>query len=71
MAGPLVAIQVGVVSFVDEGTKPVLDAPRTAAASTPCSWPRRRAQGIVLSRKYSEMQFEHLAGAGDAPRELS
>ena len=28
------------------------------------------AQGVVLSRKYSEMQLEHLAGAGDAIREL-
>ena len=28
------------------------------------------AQGVVLSRKYSEMQLEHLAGAGDALREL-
>lgn len=28
------------------------------------------AQGVVLSRKYSEMWLEHLAGAGDAIREL-
>jgi hypothetical protein len=28
------------------------------------------AQGVVLSRKYSEMQLEHLTGAGDAIREL-
>ena len=28
------------------------------------------AQGVVLSRKYSEMQLDHLAGAGDAIREL-
>ncbi len=28
------------------------------------------AQGVVLSRKYSEMQLDHLAGAGDAVREL-
>lgn len=28
------------------------------------------AEGVVLSRKYSEMQLEHLAGAGDAMREL-
>ena len=28
------------------------------------------AQGVVLSRKYSEMQLDHLAGAGDALREL-
>jgi hypothetical protein len=27
------------------------------------------AEGVVLSRKYSEMQLEHLAGAGDAVRE--
>jgi hypothetical protein len=29
------------------------------------------AQGVVLSRKYSEMQLDHLAGAGDALRELA
>jgi len=29
------------------------------------------AQGVVLSRKYSEMELDHLAGAGDAIRELS
>ena len=29
------------------------------------------AKGVVLSRKYSEMQLEHLAGAGDAIRELT
>jgi hypothetical protein len=29
------------------------------------------ARGIVLSRKYSEMQLDHLAGAGDAVRELA
>jgi hypothetical protein len=29
------------------------------------------AQGVILSRKYSEMQLEHLAGAGDAIRELA
>ncbi len=28
------------------------------------------AQGVVLSRKYSEMQLDHLAGAGDALKEL-
>lgn len=28
------------------------------------------AQGVVLSRKYSEMWLEHLAGAGDAIKEL-
>ena len=28
------------------------------------------AQGVVLSRKYSEMQLDHLSGAGDAVREL-
>jgi hypothetical protein len=28
------------------------------------------AQGIILSRKYSEMQLEHLAGAGRALRDL-
>ncbi len=28
------------------------------------------AQGVVLSRKYSEMWLDHLAGAGDALREL-
>lgn len=28
------------------------------------------AEGVVLSRKYSEMQLDHLAGAGDAMREL-
>lgn len=28
------------------------------------------AQGVILSRKYSEMWLEHLAGAGDALREL-
>ncbi len=29
------------------------------------------AQGVVLSRKYSEMQLDHLTGAGDAMRELT
>src|ERR1051326_528658 len=29
------------------------------------------AQGVVLSRKYSEMQLEHLSSAGDAIRELA
>lgn len=28
------------------------------------------AQGVILSRKYSEMWLDHLAGAGDALREL-
>lgn len=28
------------------------------------------AQGVILSRKYSEMWLEHLAGAGDALKEL-
>ncbi len=28
------------------------------------------AQGVILSRKYSEMQLEHLAGAGQALKEL-
>ncbi len=28
------------------------------------------AHGVVLSRKYSEMQLDHLAGAGDAVQEL-
>jgi len=28
------------------------------------------AQGVVLSRKYSEMRLDHLAGAGDALREI-
>ena len=28
------------------------------------------AQGVVLSRKYSEMQLDHLSGAGDALKEL-
>ncbi len=29
------------------------------------------AQGVVLSRKYSEMRLDILSGAGDAVRELS
>lgn len=28
------------------------------------------AQGVVLSRKYSEMRLDNLAGAGDAVKEL-
>ena len=34
-------------------------------------WPRSRAgEGVVLSRKYSEMLLENLSGAGDAVRSL-
>jgi hypothetical protein len=29
------------------------------------------AQGVVLSRKYSEMRLDNLAGAGDAIKELT
>jgi len=29
------------------------------------------ADGVVLSRKYSEMRLDNLAGAGDAIREVT
>jgi hypothetical protein len=31
---------------------------------------RGGAEGVILSRKYSEMRLENLRGAGDALREM-
>jgi hypothetical protein len=102
MADPFVAVQVGAVSFVDEGIPKVLDTlaervsgvegeckiytgididipvatPSTRDGLAQCSPERVRAamlaafaggaDGVVLSRKYSEMRLDNLAGAGAA-----
>ncbi len=111
MAEPLIGIQVGAVSFVDEGVEKVLDTFQQLARvnalclATP-TWTRgtggrqvpnhplpdhgaqeydldwrggsytaihpqyyAHTTSVILSRKYSEMRLENLAGAGDAVAE--
>ena len=61
-AGKMVGIQVGAVSFVDEGVDRVLDVFQERA-----QYP---VHGVPHSRQYSEMQLANRAGAGDAIKAL-
>src|SRR5256885_11407785 len=85
VSSKMIGIQVGAVSFVDEGTEKVLDVLQERARVNTLFLAvftygrgiagrqipgQPLAPGVILSRKYSEMRLADLSGAGDAVREL-
>ena len=71
-----IGIQVGAVSFLDEGTDKVLDTLAELSSVDTLFLATFRygrgiagANGIILSRKYSEMRLDNLRAAGRAIRE--
>lgn len=62
-ASPPIGIQVGAISFLDEGT------PEDVYQAVKATF-EGGAHGIILSRKYSEMRLDNLRAAGRAIREV-
>jgi hypothetical protein len=83
---PTIGIQVGAVSFLDEGTDKVLDTfvesanintlflatftPEDVHGAVQATFDAG-AHGLILSRKYSEMRLANLRAAGRAIREVT